>query len=51
MNIIQKTTAVILILSIIGFITKNLYLLGISEIIAIVMIIIIVRSNKLNKRF
>jgi hypothetical protein len=51
MNIIQKTTAVILILSIIGFITKNLYLLGISEIIAIVMIIIVVRSNKLNKRF
>jgi len=50
MNVIQKTS-VILILSIIGFITKNLYLLGIGEIIAIVMIIIVVRSNKLNIRF
>jgi hypothetical protein len=51
MNIIQKITAVILILSIIGFVTKNLYLLGIAEIIALVMIMIIVRSNNLNKRF
>jgi hypothetical protein len=51
MNVEQKTTAVILILSIIGFVTKNLYLLGIAEIIALVMIIVIIRSNKLNNNF
>ena len=46
MNILQKTL-VILLFSIIGFVTKNLYLLGIAEIIAIIAIIMRFKSNKI----
>jgi hypothetical protein len=46
MNITQKTTAAILILLFIGCVTKNLYLIGIAEIITIVMIIVNLKNSK-----